>query len=224
MAVRSAVRIVRALPAVEELAIDECDAAPRHDVVALCLIVVRDGALQGVPRRVGVLCSTRDRWRRVASSSRTCRRRGIAATSRRRSTASSGSGLRNRHDLLLPAVNDAQLHAPAVADIDNPGVLVTGVLALFGGADLVDLCLCNDGGSRGIPWPDLSVGRQRNQNRRREQNFRCHALHSVSPEQIFATRRVSSLPTSAKATVGFTRQSADDMGSGEMGAYYISAV
>jgi len=33
-------------------------------------------------------------------------------------------------------MHDSELHAPAVANIDNPGILVTSLCRLFGGADL----------------------------------------------------------------------------------------
>src|SRR5262249_3849460 len=97
-------------------------------------------------------------------------------------TASSLSGLADRHHALLRAMNDAQLHAPAVADIDDPGVLVTGDLALFRGADLVDLRFGDDGSGRRVSRPGLRVDRQRNQNRRREQDFQRSVLHCLPPE------------------------------------------
>ena len=59
--VRSAVGVVRAVPAVEKLAIDERRAAAGDDVIAFGLIVMRDGALKCVRRRIGTLFSTRDR-------------------------------------------------------------------------------------------------------------------------------------------------------------------
>ena len=58
--------------------------------------------------------------------------------------------LADRHHALLRAMNDAQFRAPAVADIDNAGILVTGLLRLFRAADLVDLGLGDDGGGRRI--------------------------------------------------------------------------
>jgi hypothetical protein len=76
-------------------------------------------------------------------------------------------------------MNDAQLHAPAVADIDNPGILVTGPLRLFRGADLVDLSLGDDGSGRRVSRPGLGVDRHRNQNRHHQRNCQCSALHSV---------------------------------------------
>src|SRR5207302_10586139 len=89
-----------------------------------------------------------------------------------RNTATAGrlSGLPDRQHVLLRSVNDAQLHAPAIADIDDPGVLVTGRLALFCGADLVDLRLGDDGSGRRVSRSGLRVDRQRNQNRRRKQD------------------------------------------------------
>ena len=54
-------------------------------------------------------------------------------------------------------MNDAQLHAPAVADIDNLGILVTDPLRLFRGADPVDLSLGDDGSSRRVSRPGLGV-------------------------------------------------------------------
>ena len=75
-------------------------------------------------------------------------------------------------------MNDAQLHAPAVADIDNFGILVTDPLRLFRGADLVDLSLGDDGSIRRVSRPGLGVDRHRNQNRRRKQNFQCRGFHS----------------------------------------------
>ena len=79
-------------------------------------------------------------------------------------------------------MNDAQLHAPAVADIDNLGILITDPLRLFRGADFVDLSLGDDGSSRRVSRPGLGVDRHGNQNRRREQNFQCSVFHSVPPE------------------------------------------
>jgi hypothetical protein len=58
-------------------------------------------------------------------------------------------------------MNDAQLHAPAVANIDNPGILVTGLRRLFRGADLVDFGFGDDGGSRGVSrlgWAMTATG------------------------------------------------------------------
>jgi hypothetical protein len=76
-------------------------------------------------------------------------------------------------------VDDAQLIAPAVADVDDPGILVTGRLAHFGGQDLVDLGLGDDGRGRRVSRSDLGVGRQRNQNRRRNQNSQCNVFHGA---------------------------------------------
>ena len=81
-------------------------------------------------------------------------------------------------------MNDAQLHAPAVADIDNLGILVTDPLRLFRSADLVDLSLGDDGSRRRVSRPGLGVDHHRNQNRRRKQNFQCRVFHSVSPEPL----------------------------------------
>ena len=64
-------------------------------------------------------------------------------------------------------------HAPAVADIDNLGILVTDPLRLLRGADLVDLSLGDDGSGRRVSRPGLGVDRHRNQNRRCNQNFQC---------------------------------------------------
>ena len=60
-------------------------------------------------------------------------------------------------------MNDAQLHAPAVADIDNLGILVTNPLRLFGGADFVDFGLGDDGCGRRVSRPGLGVERRGNQ-------------------------------------------------------------
>ena len=111
------------LPAVDNLAVNERRAAAGDDVIALGLIVVRDGALKCVRRRIGHLFSTRGRWGRSL---------GIATTGGSRCIASTGGqpGLPDRHHALLRAMNDAQLHAPAVADIDDPGILVTGLSAI----------------------------------------------------------------------------------------------
>jgi hypothetical protein len=76
-------------------------------------------------------------------------------------------------------MNDAQFHAPAVADIDNLGILVTDLLRLFRAADLVDLSLIDDGSGRRVSRPGLGVGRHRDQDRRRKQNFQCAVFHSV---------------------------------------------
>src|SRR5262245_22527295 len=57
-------------------------------------------------------------------------------------------------------MNDAQLHAPAIADIDDPGILVTGRLILFCGADLVDLRLGDDGSGRRVSRSRLGVHRR----------------------------------------------------------------
>ena len=81
-------------------------------------------------------------------------------------------------------MNNAQLHAPAVADIDNLGILVTDPLRLFRGADLVDLSLGDDSSGRRVSRPGLGVGRHRSQNRRRKQKFECRVFHSVSPEPL----------------------------------------
>src|SRR5262245_34952432 len=71
--VRSAVVVVRAAPAVHNLAINERRATAGDDVIALGLKVVRDGALKCVRRRIGHLFSARG-----------CRGRslGIATTGR----------------------------------------------------------------------------------------------------------------------------------------------
>src|SRR5271170_4722503 len=82
-------------------------------------------------------------------------------------------------------MNNAQFHAPAVADIDNLGILVTDPLSLFRGADLVDLSLGDDSGGRRVSRPRLAVSRHRSQNRRRKQNFKCWVSHSVSPEPLY---------------------------------------
>jgi hypothetical protein len=85
-------------------------------------------------------------------------------------------------------MNDAQLHAPAVADVDHPGILVTGRLALHGGADFVDFSLGDDGSGRRISRPGLGVDRHRNQNRRRKQNFQSSVFHAVPPEHPVTPR------------------------------------
>src|SRR5271166_3522354 len=82
-------------------------------------------------------------------------------------------------------MNDAQFHAPAVADIDNLGVLITDPQRLFRGADLVDLSLGDDSSGRRVSRPGLGVGRDRSQHRRRKQNFKCSVFHSVSPEPLY---------------------------------------
>src|SRR5436190_16945687 len=134
--VRSAVGVVRAAPAVDNLAVDERRAGSGDDVIAFGLIVVRDGALKCVRRRIGHLFSTRGRWGRSLSIA-SAGGLGIATTgsgSRGIAATAGLSGLAGRQHVLLRAMNDAQLHAPAIADIDNPGVLVPGRLALFCGA------------------------------------------------------------------------------------------
>jgi hypothetical protein len=73
-------------------------------------------------------------------------------------------------------MNDAQLHAPTVADIDNLGVLVTGPLRLFRSADLVDLSFGNDGSGRRVSRPGLGVDRYRNQNRNRKERVRFFSM------------------------------------------------
>ena len=73
-------------------------------------------------------------------------------------------------------MNNTQLHAPAVTDIDNFGIFVTDPLRLFRGADLVDLSLGDDGSGRRVSRPGLGVDRHRNQNRRRMQNFQCRVF------------------------------------------------
>ena len=94
-------------------------------------------------------------------------------------------------------MNDAQLHAPAVADIDNLGILVTDPLRLFRGADPVDLSLGDDGSSRRVSRPGLGVGRHRNQNRSRKQNFPCSVFHRVPLERLAPSGAVSQLHMSA---------------------------
>src|SRR6185369_15722815 len=118
--VRSAVGVVGIAPAVHNLAVDERRAAAGDNVIALGLIVVRDGPLKCVRRRIGHLFSTRGRWGRGL---------GIALSGGGRCIASTagGLGLPDRHHALLRAMNDAQLHAPAVANIDNPRILVTSL-------------------------------------------------------------------------------------------------
>src|SRR5258708_38346227 len=59
-AVRSAVRVVRAVPAIDERAVDEPDAAAGDDQIAFGLVVVRDRPAKCVPRGIGHLLSTRD--------------------------------------------------------------------------------------------------------------------------------------------------------------------
>src|SRR5262245_52544597 len=81
---------------------------------------MRDGARNGIRWRICHSFSTRDGLGRCLRIARPGGRRGWRVPS---------GG----------AMNDAQLHAPPVADIDNPGIFVAGSLRLFGGADLVDL-------------------------------------------------------------------------------------
>src|SRR4029453_5413806 len=102
-AVRAAVGVVRAAPAVHNLAINERRATAGDDVIALGLKVVRDGALKGVRRRIGHLFSTRGRLGRSL---------GIATTGGSLCIASPASSLSlpDRHHALLRAMNDAQLH------------------------------------------------------------------------------------------------------------------
>src|SRR5262249_8256121 len=78
-----------------------------------------------------------------------------------------------------------------VADIDNPGILVTDPLRLFRSADLVDLSLGDDGSGRRVSWPGLGVDRQRNQNRRGKQNSPCSVLHSVPPQYSGIRKRLA---------------------------------
>src|SRR5205809_786159 len=104
------------------MAINERRAAAGDDVIAFGLIVMCNGARNGIRRRSCHLFSTRYRLGRCLSVAPPGGRRG-------RRVPSGG------------AMNDAQLHAPAVADIDNLGVLVTSALRLFRGADRVDFGL-----------------------------------------------------------------------------------
>src|SRR3982074_962405 len=92
---------------------------PDDDVIAFGLIIMRNGARNCIRRRICHSFSTRDGLGRCLGIARRGGRCG-------RRVASGG------------AMNDAQLHAPAVADIDNPGILVTNPLRLLGSADLVD--------------------------------------------------------------------------------------
>src|SRR5882672_6768544 len=94
--------------------------------------------------------------------------------------------------------------APAIADIDDPGVLVTGRLVLFCGADLVDLRLGDDGSGRRVSRSGLRVDRQRNQNRRRKQDFQCSVLHSVPPEPKIAHYAASRVSQGRKSLVSMT--------------------
>src|SRR5262249_4434821 len=123
-AVRSAVRVVRAAPAVDDLAVDERRAAAGDDVIAFGLIVVRDGALKCVCRRIGHLLSARGRLSRSLSIA-SARGLGAATTGAAPGIAAAAGSLSlaDRQHVLLRAMNDAQLHAPAIADIDDPGVL-----------------------------------------------------------------------------------------------------
>jgi hypothetical protein len=104
------------------MAINERRAAAGDDVIAFGLIVMRNGARNCIRRRICHSFSTRDGLGRCLGTARPGRRCG-------RLVPSGG------------AMNDAQLHAPGVADIDNPRILVTGPLRLFRDADLVDLSL-----------------------------------------------------------------------------------
>src|SRR4030095_11494084 len=102
--VRSAVGVVRAAPAVHNLAVNERRATAGDDVIALGLKVVRDGALKCVRRRIGHLFSTRGRLGRSL---------GIATTGGGSLCIASPAGslsLPDRHHALLRAMNDAQLH------------------------------------------------------------------------------------------------------------------
>src|SRR5262245_38671723 len=104
--VRSAVGVVRAAPAVDNFSVNERRAGTGDNVIALGLIVVRDGALKCVRWRIGHLFSTRRRWGRSLGIATTSGSLGIASTA-----GSLSSGLTDRHHFLLPAMNDAQLHA-----------------------------------------------------------------------------------------------------------------
>src|SRR5206468_9083406 len=172
--VRSAVGVGRTLPAIDDMAINERRAAAGDDVIAFGLIVVRNGARNGIRRRICHLLSTRDGL-------------GIAPPGGRRGRRVPSGG----------AMNDAQLHTPAVADIDNPGILVTGPLRLFRGADLVYLALGDDGSSRRVSRPGLGVDRHRNQNRSRKQNFQCSVFHCVPPEHVLAPQALLASITSS---------------------------
>src|SRR5207245_9655541 len=105
--VRSAVWVVRAAPAVDNLAVNERRAASGDDVIAFGLIVVRDGALKCVRRRIGHLFSTRRRLGRSLSTA-SAGGLGIATTGcgslRIAATARSLSGLPDRQHVLLRAM------------------------------------------------------------------------------------------------------------------------
>src|SRR5438093_11619125 len=87
------------------MAINERRAAAGDDVIAFGLIVMRNGARNRIRRRICDLLSTRDGLGRCL---------GIAPPAGRRGGRVPSGG----------AMNDAQLPAPAVADNDNPGILV----------------------------------------------------------------------------------------------------
>src|SRR5258708_19009049 len=92
--VRSAVGVGRAVPAIDDMAIDEPRAAAGDDVIAFGLIIMRDGARNCIRRRICHLLSTRDGLGRSA---------GIARPGGWRGWRVPSGG----------AINDAQLPAPA---------------------------------------------------------------------------------------------------------------
>src|SRR5262249_7097551 len=104
--VRATIRVGRAVTATDNMAIDERRAAAGDDVIAFGLIVMRNGARNGVRRWSCHLLSTRDGLGRSLR---------IAPPGGRRGRRGSGGG----------AMNDAQLHAPAVADVDDPRILIS---------------------------------------------------------------------------------------------------
>src|SRR5579871_2547020 len=122
------------------MAINERRAAAGDDVIAFSLIVMRNGARNRIRRRTCHLLTARDGLGR-----------GLALPGRWRGRRVPRGG----------TMNDPQLHAPAIADIDHFGILVTDPLGLFGGADPVDLSLGDDGSGVGFPgrgWAWAATG------------------------------------------------------------------
>jgi hypothetical protein len=77
-------------------------------------------------------------------------------------------------------MNDAQLHTPVVADIDNLGILVTDPLRLFRGADLVDLAL--------LMTVDFVVPRVRKgKNEQRNLVAACRPCNVLKGNRVFAS-------------------------------------
>src|SRR5262249_59722661 len=117
--VGSAIGIVRASPAVDDLAVDERRAAAGDDEITLRLPVMGNGALKCVRRRTGHLFSARGGLRSGLSIASTTGSLGIATPGGTLGVTAARRSLPDRHHVLLGAMDDAQFHAPAVADVDN---------------------------------------------------------------------------------------------------------